>query len=156
MITFFERTFAAGVVAAALFFATLAAVHVLAGPAAAGVARGFSTAEAVSVRGDVVHQAALSARSGKRVKGSVTIERTADGGHIVRLSDDFSLSRVPDPTIGFAQGGRYVDASEFTEVASFRGEQVYRIPADIDPAEFDGIYIWCRQFSVPLAFAELR
>lgn len=156
MLTFFERLFAASFLSAALLFASLAAGNLVFTPAAAAVAQGVSTATEVATGGEVVAEAALKGRSGKRVRGVATLERAEDGGYLLRLSGDFSLSRVPDPTIGFAKGGRYVDASEFTELASFSGEQLYKVPAEIDPTAFDGLFIWCREFSVPLAFASLR
>lgn len=156
MIDFLERTFTAGVVAAALYLGVFTVVGLVAPQAHASAPIGTSTAEPLSAKGEPVARGDLAGRSGKRVSGDAILERTADGGYLVRLTGDFSLSRVPDPTIGFAKGGSYVETSEFTELASFRGEQVYRVPAGVDPAEFDGLFIWCREFSVPLAFAALR
>lgn len=154
MMRFLERSFAAGVVTASLFFGGLALLSLFSTPAAA-VAKGTSTAVETSVSGEVVKKAKLAGRGGKRARGDVSLEKTADGRYLIRLSGDFSLSRVPDPTIGFAKGGRYVSASEFTELKSFRGEQVYEVPAAIDPTEFDGLFLWCRRFSIPLAVAKL-
>lgn len=156
MLTFFERIFAAGFLSAALLFGVLIAGNLIATPAAAAVAKGVSTAVETVAPGEVVATAALKGRSGKRVRGQASLERAEDGGYVLRLSDGFSLSRVPDPTIGFAKNGAYIDASEFTELQSFRGEQLYRVPAAIDPTDFDGLYIWCREFSIPLAFASFR
>ena len=150
-----ERLFAAGIVSASLFFGGLALVALATSPAAAKAPKGASTVIDASVSGEVVKTAKLAGRGGKRARGEVTIEKTADGRYLLRLSSGFSLSRSPDPTIGFAKDGRYASASEFTELKSFRGEQVYEVPAGIDPTEFDGLFLWCRRFSIPLAFAKL-
>ncbi|MEM9371265.1 MAG: DM13 domain-containing protein, partial [Pseudomonadota bacterium] len=40
-------------------------------------------------------------------------------------------------------------------LAASTGEQVYVIPAGLDVADFNEIWIWCEKFSVPLGVAKL-
>tara|TARA_B100000315_G_C14492245_1_gene548157 strand:- start:518 stop:745 length:228 start_codon:yes stop_codon:yes gene_type:complete len=47
-------------------------------------------------------------------------------------------------------------AFDLGELASNKGAQVYRVPADTDPTRFDKIVIYCRKYSVPLGIADLK
>ncbi|HUS56012.1 MAG TPA: DM13 domain-containing protein [Thermohalobaculum sp.] len=86
--------------------------------------------------------------------GAVEVVKTADGWE-VHLKDDFSLDGAPDARVGFGAAGKFVDATDFEPLRSNTGAQVYKVPADIDPTAFDEVYIWCRQYSVPLGVAQL-
>lgn len=87
--------------------------------------------------------------------GGVTVAETADGWEI-RLHGDFSFDGAPDPRVGFGRDGAFVDPTDFELLRANAGEQVYEVPADIDPSEFGEVYIWCRQYSVPLGVAPLE
>jgi len=41
------------------------------------------------------------------------------------------------------------------KLSSLNGEQVYALKPGLDIADYDQIYIWCEQFSVPLGHANL-
>ncbi|MEM6889364.1 MAG: DM13 domain-containing protein [Pseudomonadota bacterium] len=95
-------------------------------------------------------------KSNHIITGSVTIEKNDDGSHSVTLSEDFSLDGAPDPRVGFGKDGNYVLATDLGELKSLTGGQTYHVPAAIDVAGFDALYIWCLQFSVPLGVAALN
>lgn len=80
----------------------------------------------------------------------------ADGGWEIHLKDDFTFDGAPDPRVGFGKNGTFVDPTDFEPLRKNAGAQVYKVPADIDPAEFDNVFIWCRKFSVPLGFASIK
>lgn len=88
--------------------------------------------------------------------GSVTIEKNDDGSHTVTLSEDFSLDGAPDPRVGFGKDGDYVLAADLGALKSLTGGQSYHVPASIDVTDFNELYIWCLQFSVPLGVADLN
>ena len=47
------------------------------------------------------------------------------------------------------------DYLEIAPLQSFRGQQRYLIPEDIDLATYSSVAIWCRQFNVTFGYAEL-
>ena len=87
--------------------------------------------------------------------GTVEVARD-DQGYFVKLGSDFSLDGAPDPSVGFGNNGTFVEGTEVGQLRSLTGEQVYRVPASLNPSEFSEVYIWCGRFSVPLGVAELR
>ncbi|MEM9765920.1 MAG: DM13 domain-containing protein [Pseudomonadota bacterium] len=87
-------------------------------------------------------------------KGEVTLVETETGWEI-HLSESFWFDGAPDPRVGFGKNGRFADRTDFKPLGKNAGAQVYQVPADIDPAEFSEIFIWCRRFSVPLGYATL-
>ncbi|MEL6998559.1 MAG: DM13 domain-containing protein, partial [Pseudomonadota bacterium] len=55
----------------------------------------------------------------------------------------------------FGKDGKFVDPTDFEPLRENSGSQVYKVPANINPEDFDEVYIWCRKFSVPLGVASL-
>lgn len=90
-------------------------------------------------------------RSGHTVTGAVAVIRGDDGTRVV-LTEDFSLDGAPDPKLGFGRDG-YAADTQFGALRRLEGRQVYELPAGIDPAAYDGLYVWCEKFSVPLGYA---
>ncbi|MEM7507446.1 MAG: DM13 domain-containing protein [Pseudomonadota bacterium] len=87
--------------------------------------------------------------------GGVEVVKGDDGWEII-LKSDFTFDGAPDPRVGFGNGGKFVDPTDFEELRANSGEQVYKVPAEIDPESFDTVVIWCRKFSVPLGHALLN
>jgi len=88
-------------------------------------------------------------------KGEVEVRQTADGW-VIELKDSFWFDGAPDPRVGFGKDGSFVDPTDFEPLHSNSGAQVYKVPADIDPTQFNEVYIWCRKFSVPLGVAQIN
>ena len=56
-------------------------------------------------------------------------------------------------------GWRVFDDGKWVELGRLkgnRGDQVYRLPADLDPAGFRSLSIWCKRFAVSFGAAALR
>ena len=87
-------------------------------------------------------------------KGDVSVVKT-DTGWEIHLKDSFWFDGAPDPRVGFGKGGKFVDPTDFEPLRSNSGAQVYKVPANINPEDFDEVYIWCRKFSVPLGVASI-
>jgi len=87
--------------------------------------------------------------------GQVTIKKVANG-YLVTLGRDFSLDGAPEPSVGFGKDGTYDKSTDLGDLVSISGEQIYLIPASVDVSEYNEIYIWCDQFSVPLGVAALN
>ena len=92
--------------------------------------------------------------SGHATAGHVQVINTGSGWE-VHLKGDFSFDGAPDARVGFGAAGKFVDATDFEPLRSLTGAQVYKVPADIDPTPYTEVYIWCRQYSVPLGVAQL-
>jgi hypothetical protein len=96
----------------------------------------------------------FSGASSHQTSGTVEVVQT-DSGWEVHLKGDFSHDGAPDPWVGFGKSGSFAAATDFHRLRSNSGAQVYKVPADIDPAAYDEVYIWCRRYSVPLGVAKL-
>ena len=88
-------------------------------------------------------------------KGKVEVVKTANGWEI-HLKDTFWFDGAADPRVGFGKNGKFVDPTDFEPLRANAGAQVYKVPASIDPEDFDEVYIWCRKFSVPLGVAKIE
>jgi electron transfer DM13 len=88
--------------------------------------------------------------------GGVEIVRNADNSYTVILGEDFSLDGAPDPRVGFGKSGNYDGNTELGKLAQLTGTQSYIVPASVDIASYDQVYIWCEKFSVPLGIAQLN
>ncbi len=88
--------------------------------------------------------------------GKVTMTKNADGTHTVTLGSNFSLDGAPDPWVGFGKNGKFVPATNLGKLKNLRGGQSYVVPANIDPDDFNEVYIYCVKFNVPLGVAKLN
>ncbi|MEO0391759.1 MAG: DM13 domain-containing protein [Pseudomonadota bacterium] len=104
--------------------------------------------------GAVISQGQFSGLNNHVVTGRVEIVETADG-LVALLSDDFVLDGAPDPQLAFGHKGQVDPRSIFTKLGKIRGQQAYRIPAGLDPANFTEFYVHCVRFDVPLGVASL-
>ena len=109
----------------------------------------------LAVQGQAIAQGQFEGRNNHLVTGTVQIVETQDG-LVALLSDDFVLDGAPDPQLAFGHNGRVDPRSVFTKLGKIRGQQAYRIPANIDPANFTEFYVHCVRFNVPLGVASLR
>lgn len=123
-----------------------------AGLAAALISLG---AAGVSFAGDDGRAGTFTGLSNHVTKGDVSVVKTSDG-YEIHLSENFWFDGAPDPRVGFGKDGTFVDATDFEVLKSDTGAQVYKVPADIDPTQFDDVFVWCRKFSVPLGVAKLN
>lgn len=93
-------------------------------------------------------------RGGHEASGGVVVERVGERW-IVRMADDFRLDRAPDPRLAFGKDGYDAD-STLGRLKSLKGATRYRLPARIDPARYNEVWLWCKKFDVPLAVAKLK
>jgi hypothetical protein len=109
---------------------------------------------AASAQEQVLASGAFGGKSGHVASGGVRIVKTATGIAVV-LGPDFKFDGAPDPKLGFGKNG-YVKTTQFSALKSNSGEQTYEIPAVIDPADYNEVWVWCEQYSVPLGVAKLE
>ena len=121
---------------------------------AAVIALTFAAPQIVLADSHAVASGSFRGASGHSTKGGVSIVQQ-DGGYVAVLESDFRLDGAPDPRLGFGKDGYDTDTT-FAVLESNSGRQEYRIPARIDPKDFNEFYVWCEKFSVPLGVAKLN
>jgi len=103
--------------------------------------------------GDVTRSGNFTGASDHVTKGKVEVLKMSDG-YVVKLGSDFSLDGAPDPKLAFGKGS--AKPAIFAVLKSNNGEQTYKVPASINPDEYDTFYIWCEKYSVPLGVTSLK
>jgi hypothetical protein len=97
--------------------------------------------------------------------GSVRLLRLPDGSHIVRL-ENLDTSNGPDLRVWLTDapvkegraGWHVFDDGAYVSLGKLKGnkgDQNYALPADVDPADFTSVSIWCDRFDVSFGAAEL-
>ncbi len=109
---------------------------------------------AASAGEEVLASGAFRGKGGHAASGGVSVVKTETGIRVV-LGGDFKFDGAPDPKLGFGKDG-YVKATQFSVLKSNTGEQTYEIPAALDPADYNEVWVWCEQYSVPLGVANLE
>lgn len=78
------------------------------------------------------------------------------GKYFVRFEDDFNVTNGPDLFVHLGKDGKYSNEARLGALKGNMGAQNYEIPAEINPVEYNEVWVWCRAFSVPFAKAELK
>ncbi|MFG3408251.1 DM13 domain-containing protein [Streptomyces sp. NPDC048142] len=97
--------------------------------------------------------------------GTVRLLRLADGSHIARL-EGLDTSNGPDlrvwltdaPVKEGRDGWHVFDDGAYESLGKLKGnkgDQNYRLPPHVDPADFTSLTIWCDRFDVSFGAAEL-
>ncbi|MGW5346438.1 DM13 domain-containing protein [Streptomyces sp. HUAS TT3] len=97
--------------------------------------------------------------------GTVKVLRLADGSLNLRL-ENLDTSNGPDlrvwltdaPVKEGVAGWRVFDDGRYVSLGKLKGnkgDQNYAIPADVDPADYTSVTIWCDRFDVSFGAAPL-
>ena len=84
----------------------------------------------------------------------VTTGTAEVAGNQVNLLADFTFDGAPDPKVALGRDG-YDARTLMGRLKSNSGASSYTIPAGIDPAQYNEVWIWCERFNVPLGVAKL-
>ncbi|MBI2639892.1 MAG: DM13 domain-containing protein [Candidatus Sungbacteria bacterium] len=76
--------------------------------------------------------------------------------YFVRFENDFKVTNGPDLFVYFGKNGRYTANARIGELKGNIGSQNYEVPENIDPSEYNEVWVWCRAFSVPFGSAQLE
>jgi len=87
------------------------------------------------------------------VSGGVKIVKKGDVQYLV-LGRDFRFDGAPDPKLGFSRRDQFDQRSVFSGLNKDKGKQIYRLPVDFNPDDYDEVTIWCDKFGVSLAEAK--
>ncbi len=110
---------------------------------------------AVAASAEPVATGTFTGASDHITTGTVEIIANDDGSHTIVLSEDFSLDGAPDPRVGLGKDGYYDGNTDAGVLGNLTGAQSFTVPAGVDIANFNQVYIWCEKFSVPLGIATL-
>ena len=113
-----------------------------------------SSAPLVASAAEPIGHGTFTGKSGHATSGTVSVSKTSTGAEVV-LEDDFTFDGAPDPKLGFGRGG-YDPKAKFSALKSNSGKQIYQIPASIDAAKYNEIWVWCERFNVPLGVALIK
>lgn len=80
---------------------------------------------------------------------------TQNGKSQVILLDDFWFDGAPDPKVALGRNG-FDKSTLMGALTSNTGKQTYDVPAGIDAATYNEVWIWCERFNVPLGVAQLN
>ena len=104
--------------------------------------------------GETLASGTFVGKSNHVTSGKVSIVKTASGYQLV-LEDSFKFDGAPDPKLAFGKNG-YDKGTLFSKLNKNSGKQVYALPASIDVAKYNEVWVWCEKFSVPLGVAKLN
>ena len=76
--------------------------------------------------------------------------------YFVRFEDDFRTTNGPDLFVYFGKDGKYVAETKLGALKGNVGSQNYEVPANINPADYNEVWIWCRAFFVAFGKAILQ
>ena len=76
-------------------------------------------------------------------------------GAKINLLDDFTFDGAPDPKVALGKDGTYDPNTLMGLLKSNTGASSYDVPAGIDAADYNEVWIWCEQFNVPLGVAKI-
>ena len=93
-------------------------------------------------------------KSNHVTRGDASIQQI-DGEWYVVLGENFFFDGAPDPKVALGADGYRADAI-LSPLNANEGAQLYKIPASLDVADFDQIWLWCEKFNVPLGVADLK
>jgi len=129
----------------------------VAGPASAPSTAAGPAASVVGEGAFVTHEHATT--------GTARLVRDADGGHRLEIAGldtsdgpDLRVWLTDQPVRTGRAGWRVFDDGRWVELGRLkgnRGDQVYRIPGDVDPGGFRSVSIWCKRFAVSFGAAPL-
>ena len=84
-----------------------------------------------------------------------------NGKKYLEFDQSFATDNGPDLKVVLHRNSfvsSSIDESDYIEIApleSFRGQQRYLIPEDVDLANYATVAIWCRRFNVTFGYARL-
>mgnify|MGYP001595798817 FL=1 len=76
--------------------------------------------------------------------------------YFVRFEDDFSVTNGPDLFVYFGKDCRYSADARLGRLKGNIGSQNYEVPINLNPEDYNEIWVWCRAFSVPFGHAVLK
>ena len=93
--------------------------------------------------------------AGHHAKGTASLLKIGSA-YYVRFEDDFEITNGPDLVVYLGKNNHYDPSAQLASLKGNIGSQNYEIPATINVAQYDEVWVWCRSFSVPFGTASLK
>lgn len=84
--------------------------------------------------------------------GTVALTKDMDGHTMLRV-ENLKVDKVPDGRVYLAKNGDYTNGVELGKLTQFSGTVQYAIPANVNPADYTSVVIWCKKFNVEIGRA---
>ncbi len=104
---------------------------------------------------ETISEGSFSGILGHNAEGQAALIKSGDK-YYVRLEDNFKVTNGPDLFVHLGKDGEYAAEARLGALKGNVGGQNYEVPANIDVANYNEVWIWCRAFSVPFGKAVLR
>lgn len=101
----------------------------------------FSTASPLPGYGSVVLVGSFSSENNYAAEGTARVIESKNRFYVA-LGDDFNIGRARSATLCFGNDGEFDTFTIFTQIEERDGAQVYRVPAGINPMNYNELYIW--------------
>lgn len=75
--------------------------------------------------------------------------------YYIRFEDNFMVTNGPDLFVHFGKDGKYAAEARVDSLKGNIGSQNYEVPNNINPLDYNEIWIWCRSFAVPFGMAKM-
>lgn len=93
--------------------------------------------------------------AGHQAVGTATLVKI-DEKYYVRFEDDFMVTNGPDLFVHFGKDGNYDKEARLDRLKGNMGGQNYEVPSNLNPLDYNEVWVWCRSFFVPFGKAELK
>ncbi|MDP3999197.1 MAG: DM13 domain-containing protein [bacterium] len=103
----------------------------------------------------IVSSGTFTGLANHSAEGTATLVKIGDK-YYVRLEDDFRVTNGPDLFVHFGKNGKYSADARLGALKGNVGGQNYEVPAEINPLDYNEVWIWCRSFFVPFGKAVLK
>ena len=140
----------------------LLSIGVLSGCASAGqantsVAARAESSEQAEDQQTVDIRGRFEGTDGHDARGRFVVNQTADG-LVLRFEGGFRVERGPDVYVVLSHSRQPSRGPDLYlgRLKSFSGGQAYALPAGIDPSQYLYVVLWCEQYGVSMARADVR
>lgn len=124
----------------------------VAGLAAATASAALGVAPALAA--DKTRAGSFTGASNHVTKGRAALVVKGGTAQVV-LQDDFWFDGAPDPKVALGNNG-FDKSTLMGPLQKNAGKQAYTLPAGVDAASYNEVWIWCEKFNVPLGVAKLN
>ena len=93
-------------------------------------------AEDILTGGELIESGSFIGQGGHTVSGEFQIIKKGEIHYLV-LQDNFKFDGAPDPKIGFSNNDEFSEDTLFSGLNSDQGKQIYRLPFDFNPSQYD-------------------
>lgn len=93
--------------------------------------------------------------SGHSASGTAKLLALGDNRY-VRFEDDFKVTNGPDLFVYLGKNGQYDSNANLGSLKGNIGAQNYAIPKEINLADYDSVWVWCRTFYVGFGVASFK